>query len=623
MLLVVVWGAALASAAPSPAAASARRASDALDARVEIVWPHGGVSVRDADQVNVTAYLFQADTRVPVPCDVIYTLRLWRAVNNEPVEAVAVGAKRIATVAGRTFPVWDFNDIDVQPARDPANKIAFYVTVDRQVTRSNIWTHGADARTYLPDPVQPSRTAGGVHSVDARIQVVWPHDESGRPQPVERATRANVTVALFDVGTTHSLNPYENMAVELYRGVNNDVLKSVGQGEKRLMTMASGLAYPVWDFNDVDVSAARDPRNKVYFRANVARYETQASIWSHGADARTYLPTPDVPEASCGGLAAPPPVVNTGEFQVTQFLIGPGSPGRLYALLRNEKWTTWRFVVSDDFGQTWQPFVGGIPPDPSFLYSLSLDYATPDALYSSGDHGVQRWNGRAWEVITAQKMSGLAIRYGDARQMWAIAFLDQADRIVHSNDGGRNWVYGRGPELTPQRLALDPRDPNTVYALAVFKGWWYRLTRASADLSLPEAQRDWGKLPMPGPMPDATAINVGGMTLDGATGALYLAVGTDEQQIPNQLWRTANPREPDTKDVRWELVHDFGPNTEADLLASGWSPQGLALYANLSIPSTCQGDFCPELPPPTLYRSLDGGRTWSPLPIPNGETGAR
>ena len=69
-------------------------------------------------------------------------------------------------------------------------------------------------------------------------------------------------------------------------------------GEKRLVTQGS-LVYPVRDFNDIDVSEARDPQNKYYFRLEVEGVETYPTIWAHGADARTYFPEADVPECRC------------------------------------------------------------------------------------------------------------------------------------------------------------------------------------------------------------------------------------------------------------------------------------------------------------------------------------
>jgi hypothetical protein len=43
----------------------------------------------------------------------------------------------------------------------------------------------------------------------------------------------------------------------------------------------------------------------------------------------------------------------------------------------------------------------------------------------------------------------------------------------------------------------------------------------------------------------------------------------------------------------------------SELLASGWGPQGLALYANIR-----QGEKAS-----ILHRSLDRGQTWTPLAI--------
>jgi hypothetical protein len=66
--------------------------------------------------------------------------------------------------------------------------------------------------------------------------------------------------------------------------------------------------------------------------------------------------------------------------------------------------------------------------------------------------------------------------------------------------------------------------------------------------------------------------------------------------------------------VQWELVHTFQSAARVVLLASGWGPQGLALYAGIwpgwfdSVsPSTGNAAFS---------RSLDGGYTWEDLPMP-------
>lgn len=48
-----------------------------------------------------------------------------------------------------------------------------------------------------------------------------------------------------------------------------------------------------------------------------------------------------------------------------------------------------RLLASDDLGNTWRPFPGGLPVDASCLTSVSMDYATRDALYASTCQGDQ------------------------------------------------------------------------------------------------------------------------------------------------------------------------------------------------------------------------------------------
>lgn len=130
-------------------------ALEAVEARIAILWPHGDLPVSEARLANLTAYLTYPDCRVTVPCDFDPVVTLWRALNNEPAEPVAQGSRRMAEVDGQRVPVWDFNDVDVSPARNPENKLHFWIEVDGHHTRSNFWTYGADARTYLPNPETP------------------------------------------------------------------------------------------------------------------------------------------------------------------------------------------------------------------------------------------------------------------------------------------------------------------------------------------------------------------------------------------------------------------------------------------------------------------------------------
>jgi YVTN family beta-propeller protein len=283
------------------ATATARPTPAIIQAKIEIVWPHDGASVRDADLANITAYLISTTHGLassllePPPCDWEPTVRLWVALNAQPARPVAVGQKRMTDVAGRTFPVWDFNDVDVSAARDPANRLTFFTTVDGVRTLHNIWTHATDARTVFPQTDVPTGAISYVPAaLDARIEIVWPHDDL----PVEQASLANITAYLFAPGTLQAIRPGVNSlpTTRLHGSLNAEAEEALGAGIiglPRALTASNGVTFMAWDFNDVDISAAREPLNKLYFWVSVDNAETFSNVWAHGADARTIFPRPD------------------------------------------------------------------------------------------------------------------------------------------------------------------------------------------------------------------------------------------------------------------------------------------------------------------------------------------
>ena len=266
------------------------------DAKIEILWPHGGAPVLEADGANIAVWLFQQGTLKLQPCQWSPTVRLWRSLNNQPAEMIAVGRKSTGHyfAGGRSIPTWEFNDVNVSAARDPRNRLFFWVTVDEVPSRSNIWAHAADPRTYFPYQDVPAGTGVVGDSVAARIEIVWPHDNA----PVTEAKYVNVSASLFVPGSLLSVPPTADYRVRLFRSLNNGVSEPVAVGTKRILGVGPG-AYPLWDFNDVDVSQASDPSNKYYFTLTVDGLQTFTNVWAHGADPRTYFPTMDAPIAAC------------------------------------------------------------------------------------------------------------------------------------------------------------------------------------------------------------------------------------------------------------------------------------------------------------------------------------
>lgn len=275
-------------------------------AKIQIVWPHDGAPVSVATLANVGATIFQAGTFRPLGDDFASGVQLWRAVNNDPAVPVATGVKRaspwpVASKPGCTSPTylaWEFNDVDVSPARDANNRVFFYLTVDGRRVATNVWGHAVDARTYFPRQDVPKGTAPAGEAVDTRIQIVWPNDGAGNERPVAEADFANVGVFVYNHGSQTSVPADFDGVVRLYRSLNNGVEQLVGTGKRELVS-EGGVSWPRWVFGPVDVSMAKDPANKYYFRAVVEGKTTYAGVWSHGADGRTFFPKQDVPVGPC------------------------------------------------------------------------------------------------------------------------------------------------------------------------------------------------------------------------------------------------------------------------------------------------------------------------------------
>jgi len=272
-----------------------------LDGKIEIVFPHNAAPVTQANLANIGAFLFTPGTRTPLPCAFNGRVVLWRAINNEPARPLVQGTKVMRTVGGFLMPTWDFNNIDVSIARNPANKLMFYVTVDGFWTNNNVWVHGADPRTFFPRqdvptavqpwPPEPSQ-------LDSKIEIVFPN----RPL-VSQATQANIGTDIFRLGTLISVDLSRNPYVHLIRSLNADVAVYGATNDMVVQTNTGGVVHPRWVHNNVDVSQATTgtPPNLILFRSYIDNplVETFPNIWAHGADVRTFFPIQDVPSRAC------------------------------------------------------------------------------------------------------------------------------------------------------------------------------------------------------------------------------------------------------------------------------------------------------------------------------------
>lgn len=275
----------------------ARRAG--VDARIEVVWPHDYAPLDQAQLANVGIRLFMPESLQPPDCGWRPKVRVWRAVNTEPALPVDEAEQR--TVDGQAFPYWEANDVDVSQARDSASKVYFLVQIEGIDTATSVWAHASDARTYFPEQLVPSGVAAGaVEAVDARIQIVWPHDAQGAQKGVSEAALANVVVTLFKHGTRLSVpRNWTPTGITLYGAWNAEVARPLATRATVNTRQSGAITYPAWEFNDVPVGRAADPANRLYLWAEAQGVQSYPTIWAHGLDSRTFFPTKDEPIQGC------------------------------------------------------------------------------------------------------------------------------------------------------------------------------------------------------------------------------------------------------------------------------------------------------------------------------------
>jgi photosystem II stability/assembly factor-like uncharacterized protein len=270
-----------------------------VDARIEILWPHGDAPVSEARLANIGARLFTPRSLITPECGWTPRLILWQATDSGAAEPVARAAQR--TIDGQPFPYWSVNNVDVARATDPRHTLYFMLEVVGVDTASSVWAHGADPRTFLPRPEVPSGVATGpLDAVDALIQVVWPHDESGQLQAVTAAPLANVSVVLFKHGTRLSVPAgWQPQSLTLFGAWNHEVGRPLTTTATVATRQSGAITYPVWEFSNVPVDRAMDPENRLYLWVRPGGVRSYPSIWAHGADARTYYPEVDEPIRGC------------------------------------------------------------------------------------------------------------------------------------------------------------------------------------------------------------------------------------------------------------------------------------------------------------------------------------
>ena len=271
-----------------------------IDARIEIMWPHDSAPVGEAKQGNLGIRLYSSRSLEVPTCAWTPSVEIWMARDAGPLQRLGIATQR--SVQGHPFPFWELNDIDLTWANQPDHKLIFMARTAPGLAESasSPWVHAADARTYLPEPPVPrDLTTVQPAAIDAMIRVVWPHDEANQSVPVEQANLANISAVLFARGTTLALAPEQLPGrVWLVGALDNQVGRRLAAGVPRVVD-AGSFSYTVYEFNNIDVSLARDPEHRWTFWLEVPDVDATSNVWVHGSDGRTRAPLMLEPIAGC------------------------------------------------------------------------------------------------------------------------------------------------------------------------------------------------------------------------------------------------------------------------------------------------------------------------------------
>ncbi len=200
-------------------------------------------------------------------------VHLYLAKNNGVAEPTGqVGRLVLRTVNGVGFPSLEFGDLPADLEGEPSAQYRFTTWA------GNVRVYAADVRTFYPHPVVPVGVAAPQAGdfLDARIQIVWPHDEQGHFAPVDSATRVDFGPSLFLAQGDGAIHRFE------------------GQAQETSYT-ASGQVFPRWVFNDVPVHPGEVYNFLASASTDLKTASPYTTIWTHASVAQPDYATARLP----------------------------------------------------------------------------------------------------------------------------------------------------------------------------------------------------------------------------------------------------------------------------------------------------------------------------------------
>ncbi|HKC23363.1 MAG TPA: glycoside hydrolase, partial [Thermoanaerobaculia bacterium] len=159
----------------------------------------------------------------------------------------------------------------------------------------------------------------------------------------------------------------------------------------------------------------------------------------------------------------------------------PGKPGLFYAGVNNGGvWET------DDYGRTWRPIFDGQPTQS--IGAIAVAPSDSNVIYAGSGEGLQRPDlsvgdgiyrstdaGKTWKHLglrEAQQIAAIAVDPRDPRRLFVAALghpygPNEERGVFLSTDGGETFAKSlyRDADTGAVAIALDPKDPDTVYAV--------------------------------------------------------------------------------------------------------------------------------------------------------------
>jgi photosystem II stability/assembly factor-like uncharacterized protein len=165
----------------------------------------------------------------------------------------------------------------------------------------------------------------------------------------------------------------------------------------------------------------------------------------------------------------------------------PGKPGVFYAGVNNGGvWET------DDYGRTWRPIFDGQPTQS--IGAIAVAPSDANVIYAGSGEGLQRPDlsvgdgvyrstdaGKTWKhggLRDAQQIAAIVVDPRDPKRLLVAALghpygPNEERGVFRSTDGGETFAKSlyKDSDTGAVAIALDPKDPDTVYAVL----WAHRL----------------------------------------------------------------------------------------------------------------------------------------------------